>query len=160
MDDGRAQAGPQAGAQKGVGQAGAQTSGCTCTASCGSAPAIYWPDARLAYDPEPDAGPVLVVVECTVTPERQPAFLEAMEHLRRSRLRTGATRWELYRDGERPDRFIELFSVPSWEEHLRQHAGRLTAADREVEEAALTFSDPPPRADHLLPPSLAALEPL
>ncbi|MDP9382241.1 MAG: MFS transporter [Chloroflexota bacterium] len=115
-------------------------------------PAIYWADARLAFDPDPDAGPVLVIVECTVAPERQPAFLEAMDHLRRSRLRTGATRWELYRDGERPDRFLEIFSVPSWEKHLRQHAGRLTAADRAIEEAAHAFSDPPPRGYHLLPP--------
>jgi MFS family permease len=115
-------------------------------------PAVYWTDARLAVDPEPDAGPVLVTVEFTVSLERQAAFLEAMDHLRRSRLRTGATRWELYRDGERPDRFVELFRVPSWEEHLRQHAGRLTATDRVVEEAALAFSDPPVRADHLFPP--------
>jgi MFS family permease len=115
-------------------------------------PAIYWPDARLAFDPDPGTGPVLVIVEFTVSPEREAAFLEAMDQLRRSRLRTGATRWELYRDGERPDRFIEIFSVPSWEEHLRQHAGRLTATDRAIEEAALAFSDPPPRGEHLLPP--------
>jgi MFS family permease len=115
-------------------------------------PAVYWPEARLAIEPEPDAGPILVTVEYIVTPERQPAFLEAMDHLRQSRRRTGASRWELYRDGDRPDRFIEVFSVPSWEEHLRQHEGRLTAADREVEEAALAFSDPPARGEHLLPP--------
>jgi MFS family permease len=115
-------------------------------------PAIYWPEARLAFDPEPDSGPVLVTVEYIVTPEHEPAFLEAMDHLRQSRRRTGATRWELYRDGDRPDRFVELFSVPSWEEHVRQHEGRLTAADQEVEETALAFSDPPPRAEHLLPP--------
>ena len=114
--------------------------------------AVYWPEARLAYDPEPDDGPVLVIVECTVAPDRQAAFLEAMDRLRGSRLRTGATRWELYRDGERPDRFVEIFSVPTWGEHLRQHAGRLTAADREIEAAAHAFSDPPPRAEHLLPP--------
>ena len=75
-----------------------------------------------------------------------------MSHLCQSRRRTGATRWELYRDADRPDRFIELFSVASWEEHMRQHEGRLTAADQEVEEAALAFSDPPARAEHLLPP--------
>jgi len=115
-------------------------------------PAIYWPEPRLAFDPEADTGPVMVTVEYTVTPERESAFLEAMDHLRLSRRRTGATRWELYRDGDRPDRFLELFSVPSWEEHLRQHVGRLTAVDREVEEAALAFSDPPARAEHLLPP--------
>jgi hypothetical protein len=75
-----------------------------------------------------------------------------MRQLRRSRLRTGATRWDLYRDGERPDRFVEFLSVPSWEEHLRQHTGRLTSANREIEKAALAFSDPPPRSYHLLPP--------
>ena len=115
-------------------------------------PAVYWPEARLAVDPQPDSGPVLVTVEFTVTPERESAFLEAMDHLRQSRRRTGATRWELYRDGDQPDSFIEVFSVPSWEEHMRQHGGRLTATDKEVEEAALGFSDPPPRAKHLLPP--------
>jgi MFS family permease len=117
-----------------------------------SEPAIYWPEARLAFDPGLDRGPVLVTVEYIVGPDREGAFLEAMDRLERSRRRTGATRWGVYRDGDRPDRFIELFSVPSWEEHLRQHEGRLTGTDREVEEAALAFSDPPARAEHLLPP--------
>jgi predicted MFS family arabinose efflux permease len=115
-------------------------------------PAVYWTDARLAFDPEPAAGPVLIAVHYTVAREREAAFLEAMRQLRRSRLRTGGTRWELYRDGERPNSFVEMFSVPSWEEHLRQHAGRLTETDRAVEETALAFSDPPAEADHLLPP--------
>jgi MFS family permease len=118
----------------------------------GAQPAVYWTDARLAFDPEPDSGPVLVAVHYTVTPQRQAAFLDAMGHLRRSRLRTGGTRWDVYRDGERPNHFVEMFSVPSWQEHLRQHAGRLTEVDRAVEQAALAFSDPPAQADHLLPP--------
>jgi MFS family permease len=115
-------------------------------------PAVYWPEARLAFDPQPDAGPVVVTVEYTVRPELEAAFLVAMEQLRQSRRQTGASRWELYRDGDRPDHFLEIFTVPSWEEHQRQHAGRLTATDREVEETALSFSDPPPLARHLLPP--------
>jgi predicted MFS family arabinose efflux permease len=118
-------------------------------------PAAYWTDARLAFAPEPGAGPVLVVVHYTVMPRRQPAYLEAMGQLRRSRLRTGGTRWELYRDGERPNQFVELFQVPSWEEHLRQHAGRLTETDRAVEQSALGFSEPPAYADHLLPPVIS-----
>jgi MFS family permease len=122
-------------------------------------PAVYWADARLAFDPEPDAGPVLVAVHYTVTRERQADFLPAMDQLRRSRRRTGATRWELYRDGENPDRFVELFRVPSWQEHLRQHVGRLTATDRAIEEAALAFSDPPATADHLLPPDAESPSP-
>jgi MFS family permease len=115
-------------------------------------PAAYWGEARLAIEPEPDTGPVLVAVNYTVATEQQAPFLEAMSQLRRSRLRTGASRWELYRDGAQPNRFIELFRVPSWEEHLRQHEGRLTGTDRVVEEAALAFSDPPAVGDHLLPP--------
>jgi hypothetical protein len=115
-------------------------------------PAVYWGDPQLAFDPEPDVGPVLIVVHFTVAPERQADFLEAMDQLRRSRLRTGATRWELYRDGERPNQFAEVFRVPTWEEHLRQHEGRLTARDQAIEEAALAFSDPPASSDHLLPP--------
>ena len=107
-------------------------------------PVIYWPAAHLAFDPE--------VVEFIVTPGREAAFLEAMDHLRRSRRRTGASRWDLYRDGDQPDRFVEVFSVPSWEEHLSQHEGRLTEADKAIEESALAFSDPPARAEHLLPP--------
>jgi MFS family permease len=115
-------------------------------------PAVYWTDPRLAFDPQPDTGPVLIAVHFTVAPERQHDFLTSMEELRRSRRRTGATRWELYRDGEHPERFVEVFRVPTWEEHLRQHEGRLTASDRTIEEAALAFSDPPAWADHLLPP--------
>jgi MFS family permease len=122
------------------------------TAHLDPQPAVYWDEARVAVEPEPDTGPILVTVHYTVTPPRQAAFLAAMDQLRRSRRRTGATRWELYRDGEHPDRFVELFRVPSWEEHLRQHEGRLTGTDRQVEEAALAFSEPPAHADHLLPP--------
>ena len=115
-------------------------------------PAVYWPEPRVAVDPDQDGGPVVITVEYTIAPERETAYLAAMDQLRSSRRRTGATRWELYRDAERPDRFVEMFRVPSWEEHLRQHSGRLTAADQEVEEAALALSDPPARAEHLLPP--------
>jgi MFS family permease len=115
-------------------------------------PAVYWTDPQLAFEPEPNSGPVMVAVHFTVAPARQADFLDAMDQLRRSRLRTGATRWELYRDGERPNQFVEVFWVSSWEEHLRQHEGRLTATDQAIEEAALAFSDPPAYGDHLLPP--------
>jgi MFS family permease len=117
-----------------------------------SEPANYWGAPRMSIEPAPHAGPIAVVIEYFVTPDREADYLVAMEALRRSRRRTGATRWDLYRDGDVPTRFVELFSVPSWAEHLRQHSGRLTEGDRAVEEAALAFSDPPARADHLLPP--------
>ena len=118
----------------------------------GHEPAVYWGEPRLAFEPEPDAGPIMVVITYTVAEERQQAYLEAMTHLRRSRRRSGATRWELYRVAARPNQFVETFRVGSWEEHLRQHEGRLTATDQEIEETALAFSDPPASAEHLLPP--------
>jgi MFS family permease len=117
------------------------------------APASYWGEPRMAFEPELDTGPIMVTVIYTVAPERQADYLVAMDALRRSRRRSGATRWELYRDAERPNCFVEAFRVASWEEHLRQHEGRLTAADQAVEERALAFSDPPVTAAHWLPPT-------
>ncbi len=115
-------------------------------------PVVYWSEARVSVQPEPAVGPVMVMVRYVVAAEREAEWLDAMRLLRRSRLRTGATRWELYRDADRRDAFVEQFRVASWEEHLRQHEGRLTAVDQQVEQAALAFSNPPATADHLLPP--------
>ncbi len=116
------------------------------------APVAYWGEPQLAFEPEPDSGPIMVTVSYTVASERQADYLVAMHELRRSRLRSGASRWELYRDAEQAERFVETFRVPSWEEHLRQHEGRLTATDQAIEQAALAFSDPPATGEHLLPP--------
>jgi len=68
--------------------------------------------------------------------------------VRRSRLRTGAAQWGLFRDGDQPDQFVEIFVVPSWEEHLRQHTERLTGADRQAEQQADALSVPPPQTAH------------
>jgi hypothetical protein len=76
-----------------------------------------------------------------------------MEKMRRSRLRSGASRWDLYRVGESPDLFLEQFQVPSWSEHQRQHDGRLTAEDQAIEDAAFAHIVGAPRAQHLLPPA-------
>jgi hypothetical protein len=73
-----------------------------------------------------------------------------MGRLRQSRLRTGATDWGLYRDGQNPRLFIELFTVPSWEEHLRQHEDRQTGTDLVYHDAAAALSDPRPEIDHYL----------
>ena len=70
--------------------------------------------------------------------------------MRRSRLRSGASRWELYRVGEHPDLFTEQFQVPSWREHRLQHDGRLTAEDQAIEDAAFAHTIGTPRTRHLL----------
>ncbi|MGA8427197.1 MAG: MFS transporter [Candidatus Dormiibacterota bacterium] len=115
------------------------------------APAVYWPEPNLVFEPDPHEGPVLVTVTYTVAPSRRQPFLKAMNNVRSSRLRTGATRWDLYQDGEQANRFVESFTVASWEEHLRQHSDRLTGTDRAFQEGADRYSDPAPRTRHLFP---------
>ena len=115
------------------------------------APLAYWSETELLEEPDPDAGPIQVVVEYVVPQERQSEWLSAMTDMRRSRLRSGAFRWELYRVGERADTFMEIFAVPSWAEHQSQHDIRLTAQDQAIEELAFYFVSKPPAASHLLP---------
>jgi MFS family permease len=114
-------------------------------------PATYWPEPHLLLEPEPAAGPVLVTVNYPVPPANRDAFVAAMQAVRRSRQRTGATRWGLFRDGEDPAVFVEVYLVPSWEEHLRQHDGRLTGSDQAAERAAGALTEGPPTVTHLLP---------
>jgi len=115
------------------------------------APLSYWSETDLLEEPDPDAGPIQVVVEYVVPQERQSEWLSAMTDMRLSRLRSGAFRWELYRVGERADTFMEIFAVPSWAEHQRQHDIRLTAQDQAIEELAFSFVSKPAEAVHLLP---------
>ena len=115
-------------------------------------PLAYWGPATVALEPAPDAGPVMVAIEYEVAADREANFLLAMDALRRSRLRSGASRWELFRVGESPDLFLEQFQVPSWQEHQRQHDGRLTAEDQAIEEAAFAHLAAAPRTQHLFPP--------
>ena len=115
------------------------------------APLEYWSEARVLGEPEPDAGPVQVMVEYIVEPARYAEWRTAMDAMRRSRSRSGAIRWELYRVGERADTYVEIFTVPSWAEHLHQHQTRLTAEDQAIEEHAFSFASGTPTAVHLLP---------
>ena len=110
---------------------------------------MYWPEPHLNFEPEPDDGPVLVTVTYRVPEERESRFLDAMEQVRRSRQRTGASRWDLYRDGADRRQFVETFVVPSWAEHLRQHGERLTGTDQALEERAIALADGPPEVQHL-----------
>ncbi len=116
----------------------------------------YWNDPSLGIDPEPHAGPVQVIVEYHVPARHEADWLVTMQAMRRSRLRSGAFRWELYRVGERPDRFVEIFAVSSWAEHERQHLHRLTSEDQAIEQAAFAHTVATPRAEHLLPPQRGA----
>ncbi|UKA64369.1 MFS transporter [Arthrobacter sp. FW306-04-A] len=120
-------------------------------------PLSYWRTPEVAVEPDPAAGPVLISVEYEVADDEETAFLLALQELRRSRLRSGASRWDLYRVGESPKVFLEQFEVPTWREHQRQHEGRLTAQDKAIEDAAFAHVIGTPRTQHLLPPSTPRL---
>jgi len=91
-----------------------------------------WPDPEIDVEPESQAGPVVVEVTYVVE-EQVEEFLAAVRALGLSRRRTGATSWALYSDVSDHSVFVEVFSVPTWNEHLRQHYERLTGYDQELE---------------------------
>ena len=102
------------------------------------APSRQMPAPIVAYDLEPDRGPVLVTVEYQVRPEEAAEFARAMADVRRIRLRDGAMEWGLFADAALPGRYTEVFLVKSWLEHLRQHE-RATVADRDLVESARRY---------------------
>ncbi len=109
------------------------------------------PDPAVEFETEADSGPVVVRTTYSIPTERELDFMRAMVRVRESRLRTGATQWGLFRNGERPDEFEEIFVVASWDEHLRQHRERMTVTDVAYEERAKALSETVPHTWHLLP---------
>jgi MFS family permease len=94
-------------------------------------------------------GPVLVAIDYVVVPKRTAEFLEAMHEYGRIRRRDGAYRWGVFRDTEVADRYLEIFLVNSWAEHLRQHE-RQTQADRELEQRLFSYVAGAPTVRHLI----------
>jgi MFS family permease len=111
----------------------------------------HWPEPHVAAAPEADAGPVQVQVEYRIDPQDGRDFSAMMQGLGEVRRRDGALAWSLYRDPAEPGRYVEVFIVESWVEHLRQHE-RITTADRALEERARRFhrSSSPPAVIHLI----------
>jgi MFS family permease len=111
---------------------------------------VRWPEAQPLISADRDSGPVLVRTAYTIAADKEQQFRQAMARLRQSRLRTGAVDWALYQDAQNPRLFIELYSVPSWEEHIRQHQERQTGTDLRYRDDAAALSNPQPQADHYL----------
>lgn len=116
-------------------------------------PWIHWRlPTVLNQDPataDADAGPILVTIEYDVDAEKVPAFIKAINKFGRIRRRDGAYRWGIFRDLERPDRYLEIFLVDSWAEHLRQHE-RSTGEDRLVSEQVQSHTRGEPTVHHLV----------
>ena len=115
-------------------------------------PSTHWPAPQLTFTPDATDGPVMVTVTYRVAAESVHDFTHAMQGVGRSRRRTGALRWELFRDGSEPTRFVESYLIATWEEHMRQHQSRLTGADRRFEDDAKRHALGEPEVAHLFPP--------
>ena len=113
---------------------------------------LFWPEPAAGPDSDSGAGPVLVEVQWRVPEPNAEPFVDAMHHVSRSRKRTGAILWGLFRDVSEPSLYVETFTVATWHEHLRQHLERGTVWDRELEAAAraLTVDGTEPIVRHLI----------
>jgi MFS family permease len=108
-----------------------------------------WTLPQTAFELAGDEGPVLVTLEYRIPEENVGAFLTEIRKLERIRRRDGAIRWNVYRDTQERERWMETFIVESWLEHLRQHE-RGTADDRVLLDAVKAFhrGDKPPLVRH------------
>lgn len=105
-------------------------------------PAGTWGEPDNQAQVSPDEGPVVIMIEYQIDPATLPAFLNAVEALKRVRLRDGALRVGVFTDIARPERQVEFFMVSSWGEHLRQHQ-RFTQDDIAVERMVAQFHTGP-----------------
>jgi MFS family permease len=114
------------------------------------------PEPVTAIDPDPDDGPVLVLVRYRIDPARSEEFATAMRAVRRVRRRDGAYRWGVFEDVADPGCFVETYVVRSWAEHLRQHE-RFTAEDLSVRDRVRSFhiGEDPPAVSHFIHPDAA-----
>jgi MFS family permease len=111
----------------------------------------HWRVPAVVKDIAPwlEQGPVLVTVEYLVDPQNAKQFLRTMRKYERVRRRDGASRWEIFRDVEHADVYLETFLVSSWAEHLRQHE-RSTRGDRDLEDRLHSYARGKPNVRHLI----------
>lgn len=125
------------------------------TESLNLSPSKHWPVPRIAEEPGPDRGPVLVTVRYNIDPDKAEEFKNIMKEMGTIRRRDGAFRWGLFRDLGDPSQFLETFLVHSWAEHLRQHE-RITEIDRVIENKVHSFhiGEHPPAIHHMISEAL------
>ncbi len=106
-----------------------------------------------AADLSHDRGPVMVSVEYQIDPANARPFVVALQEMRRVRRRGGALTWAVYEDIQTPGKFVEVFVVGSWLEHLRQHE-RHTINDQLIQSRVRTFQlgERAPEVRHLVAP--------
>ena len=74
-------------------------------------------------------GRVMETVHYSVQQPQRGEFLAAMAEVRKVRGRAGAMFWQLYEDVAHPEGWMEVWSMESWTDHLRE-VTRLSEDDR------------------------------
>lgn len=114
-------------------------------------PAHAWPEPTLAAPVSADRGPVLVLVTYRVAPADRRAALDVLQHLARHRRGDGASAWGVTEDTADAGTLVEWFTLPSWQEHLRQHH-RTSHAATALQATLRRLHQPaePPTVRHLI----------
>jgi hypothetical protein len=116
-------------------------------------PSMHWPVPVVTENVNGDRGPVLVTVEYRLAADKdREALLSALEKLSHERRRDGAYDWGVFEDSAETLRYLEMFLVESWLEHLRQHE-RVTNADRVLQENIKHLVAQTPEVRHFISPS-------
>ena len=112
-------------------------------------PSLHWPPPIVSTEVVAEHGPVMVSVEYRISVTARRTFLDTLWRVSRARRRYGAYAWGVFEDVAAPGRFIEVFMVESWVQHLRQHE-RVTNADRVLEEQLHSLLTVEPIVTHLV----------
>ena len=118
-----------------------------------AAPPVRAPEPAAPEDVAPELMPVVIGArgrvresqQYNIDPAQQEEFLSAMTEVRNVRGRCGAVTWQLYEDVAHPTGWLEVWTVESWTDHLRE-ASRLSGADRNTLARALTYHQGDPDA--------------
>jgi hypothetical protein len=84
-----------------------------------------------------------------VLTQQRVEFLKLMNELHHVRGRAGAVFWQVYEDVAHPEGWVEVWSMESWTEHLRE-AIRLSDDDKRLLAAVAVFQDETQRPSRYL----------
>jgi hypothetical protein len=83
-------------------------------------------------------GRIMEMAYYRVEPLQRIEFLKIMNELHHVRGRAGAVFWQVYEDVAHPEGWVEVWSMESWTDHLRE-AIRLSEDDKRLLSAASAF---------------------
>ncbi|MDB5641679.1 MAG: transporter permease [Hyphomicrobiales bacterium] len=96
-------------------------------------PLRRWSVPNVAFDVQPQSGPIVITIEYRISAADVPEFLAIMAERRRVRRRDGARHWSLLRDLGDTELWIERYHTPTWVDYIR-HNQRITLADAMIGE--------------------------